>query len=245
MWTYACVARYLPDHIDHECIFLEIGSDRGEHSTQNLAQLAKDRGLALHTVDIEFRQFDINNVVFHQARGSAWCRQELPLLQRCISLVYLDNFDWVWDCEMLQEGFESCQWNRQIYRDLQGPDWPQHFTPWHLLNLDLQSQIIQDFGRRGRDLEDFKRISQLKLSYQEQHGLVLDNNQCQIEHLTQIINILPWLSPDAVLVFDDTFHEHGSWTGKCGPAVTFLQSMGFSVLECFPNGVCVGRSASG
>ncbi len=244
MWTYANVARYLPEHINRENFFLEIGSDRGEHSTPSLAQLAKQHGLELHTVDIEHRHFDIDNVVFHQAQGSAWCQQNLPRMQRHISLVYLDNFDWIWDCEMLRPGYESGQWNPRVYRDLQGPDWPEHFTPWHLLPRDLQEQILEQFGRRGRDLEDFERISDLQRAYHA-HGLVLDNNHCQIEHLAQIVAIYPWLAPDAVLVFDDTFREHDCWSGKCGPAVTFLQSMGFSVLESFPNGVCVGRSVRG
>jgi hypothetical protein len=66
--------------------------------------------------------------------------------------------------------------------------------------------------------------------YAEQ-GIVMNNQNCQAEHMRQIIALRPCLAPDAVVVFDDTYCYNDCWIGKCGPAVVYLQAYGWSVVH--------------
>jgi hypothetical protein len=89
-------------------MILEIGSDRYEGSTAWLANVAAQRGEEFHTVDIcDYAQHRIGAIPncavnYHVAQGSVWCQQVLPNLQRKIAMVYLDNFDYMWDITELQ-----------------------------------------------------------------------------------------------------------------------------------------------
>jgi len=62
-------------------------------------------------------------------------------------------------------------------------------------------------------------------------GIVMSNQHCQIEHMRQMVALTPLLSPDAVVAFDDTYCVNDCWIGKCGPAVVYLQSLGWTVVH--------------
>lgn len=87
-------------------IVVEIGSDRGEGSTAFFRDWAKQKGLEFHTVDVlddAKRYFETNlesggadGINFHVvSTGHAWCRDELPSMNKKIKVLYLDNFDWI------------------------------------------------------------------------------------------------------------------------------------------------------
>jgi hypothetical protein len=84
-------------------VFLEIGSERGEGSTDILAQLAQDHGTKLITVDLDDLAKQRNkaathpNIEWHLGKpGSEWCKDVWPTIAQPISMLYLDNFDWNW-----------------------------------------------------------------------------------------------------------------------------------------------------
>jgi hypothetical protein len=62
-------------------------------------------------------------------------------------------------------------------------------------------------------------------------GIVMNNQNCQAEHMRQIIALRTCLAPDAVVVFDDTYCYNDCWIGKCGPAVVYMQAHGWSVVH--------------
>jgi hypothetical protein len=62
-------------------------------------------------------------------------------------------------------------------------------------------------------------------------GMVMNNQNSQIEHMSQLIALYPHLAPDAVVMFDDTYQFNDCWIGKCGPGVVFLQAQGWKVVE--------------
>jgi hypothetical protein len=62
-------------------------------------------------------------------------------------------------------------------------------------------------------------------------GIVMSNQNCQIEHMRQMVALTPLLSSDAVVAFDDTYCVNDCWIGKCGPAVVYLQSLGWTVVH--------------
>jgi hypothetical protein len=82
-------------------VYVEIGSDRGEGSTQELAELAQCNNTTLVTVDISDRargrlQYQLPNVEFVVADGATWAH-EFALSHTDIACLYLDNFDYIWD----------------------------------------------------------------------------------------------------------------------------------------------------
>jgi hypothetical protein len=80
-------------------IVLEIGSERGEGSTEFLHNWAKQKAIDLYSVDVVkytdgiFDRSDIRFVVYES--GSAWCRDVLPTINKQIKVLYLDNFDYI------------------------------------------------------------------------------------------------------------------------------------------------------
>ena len=82
-------------------VLVEIGSDRGEGSTDHLARLARQYQKKLITVDIlpkaQMRLANqLTNVEFAVASGSDWAGN-FAHSWTDIDVLYLDNFDYIWD----------------------------------------------------------------------------------------------------------------------------------------------------
>jgi hypothetical protein len=176
--TIKCIA---PDSI-----FVEIGSDRGEESTQYLAGQAETYGTILYTVDVdEYASKTIQHpaVRFFIEPGSSWVKNTWPSVAKKISLLHLDNFDWVWDINDI-------------------PGW-------------IANQIT---------------------TYREKFNITMNNENCQQEHLEQLLGLAPWLADECLILMDDTFLHNGGWTGKCGPGVVYLKTLGFRVVKLLGSG---------
>lgn len=178
--------------VEPDSVFVEIGSDRGEESTQALAGQAETYGTILHSVDIDdyaSRTIQHPALICHVATGSAWVKNVYPTIDKKISLLHLDNFDWIWDINNI-------------------PNWIAH-------------QITE---------------------YREKFNVVMNNENCQQEHLEQLLGLAPWLADECLVLMDDTFLHNGGWTGKCGPGVVYLKTLGFRVVKLLPtNGVVLAR----
>lgn len=75
-------------------------------------------------------------------------------------------------------------------------------------------------------------VDQQKIQYQDKFGVNLTNSNSQMEHLSQMIHLLPHMSENGMVICDDTLMlSDGTWTGKCGPTVVYLQAMGWKILE--------------
>ena len=88
-------------HCDPENdIVVEIGSGVAEGSTEYLYHWASERHLPFYSIDVSdttknsLQHLNINFVV---ATGHEWCRDVLPTLQKNIKVLYLDNFDYLWE----------------------------------------------------------------------------------------------------------------------------------------------------
>lgn len=108
-----------------------------------------------------------------------------------------------------------------------GSEWAKNFStvPSDIALLYLDNfDYIWDINSIGDNIQH-----QMK-EYAGQ-GIVMNNQNCQAEHMRQIVALRTCLAPDAVVVFDDTYCYNGCWIGKCGPAVVYLQSYGWSVVH--------------
>jgi hypothetical protein len=175
-------------------MFLEIGSDRHEGSTEYFSRLAQKHGAEMHTVDIidePKRRLPDLPATWHIGWGSDWCVNQLPKLDKKISCLYLDNFDYIWDIDLILDDSDIKQ--RRFYR--------------------------------------------------EELGIPLANQTCQVEHMKQMIAIFPYLTDDAVVVFDDTHTLNDCWVGKCGANVIWLLAQGFEIVrqDFFEYGVIMKR----
>lgn len=87
-------------YVDPNTVWVEIGSERGEGSTINLLAQAKKFNIKLHTVDISDHcssRFRDPNLICHVSAGSQWTKQYTAQIGKKISLLHLDNFDWIWN----------------------------------------------------------------------------------------------------------------------------------------------------
>jgi len=82
-------------------VFVEIGSDRGEGSTQWLDALAAERKTKLISVDVSNKAQShwadkLSDTKFVVESGSVWA-SEFAYDWTDIAVLYLDNFDYIWD----------------------------------------------------------------------------------------------------------------------------------------------------
>lgn len=176
---YQSIASYLPENPTG--VFVEIGSERGEGSTVSLNNLAGQYNTKLISVDISSNAKQIYgkqliNTEFIVESGAAWA-EEFSKEWKDIALLYLDNFDYIWDINNVSPA--------------------------------IQVQMQEYAGQ----------------------GIVMNNQNCQAEHMRQIVALRTCLAPGAVVVFDDTYCYNDCWIGKCGPAVVYLQAHGWSVVH--------------
>lgn len=86
--------------VEPDTVWVEIGSERGEGSTLALAGQAQRWGTHLYSVDIDDYA---KNTITHSSltcyteSGSSWVVNTWPAIAKKISLLHLDNFDWIWN----------------------------------------------------------------------------------------------------------------------------------------------------
>lgn len=172
-------ARSHIDTIEPGSVFVEIGSDRYEGSTEELDRLAGLHGTKLVTVDImpdasQRLGNRLTNTEFVVASGNTWAAGYNGPPIACL---YLDNFDYIWE--------------------------------------------INNIDQRIRT----------QINFYKGQGLALTNQNCQIEHMTQMLCLYPHLTRTATVIFDDTYLSNDCWVGKCGPAVVYLLAQGWNIVE--------------
>ena len=79
-------------------------------------------------------------------------------------------------------------------------------------------------------------------SIYKKNNLVMNNNNCQIEHFKQIYYLFPWLADKCIVIFDDTYCYNECWLGKNGPGVIFLQANGFEIVKKNQSAVMLART---
>ncbi len=65
----------------------------------------------------------------------------------------------------------------------------------------------------------------------------------QIEHLAQMINCMPYMADQSLIICDDTplVDHSGTYTGKCGAVVPYLLCNGYRIVYTGNNGVILQR----
>jgi hypothetical protein len=189
-------------------VWVEIGVNRGEGSTQWFSDKAKTHNSEFHGVDMDPEQIQkakqnlssktatidtAGNTVLQYGdlpshinlvtdRGEDFLlkfHQQNP--DKKVSLAYLDNFDWDY---------------------------------W-----------------LGRQEEAF--VAGVKQNYINKMGVEMTNINSQLTHLLQAIRLMPMMSENSVIICDDTWgmSEEGIFSGKCSAAIPFLMLHGYKLLH--------------
>ena len=80
------------------------------------------------------------------------------------------------------------------------------------------------------DINNHENFVSKQITEYSQRGVSMNNQMCQIEHMAQLLALYKHLTPDAVVMFDDTYQYNDCWIGKCGPAVIYLLTQGWKIL---------------
>jgi len=81
-------------------LIVEIGSENGEGSTAYFDAVAKNKQVDFYSVDVidnakkKCSHLEHTNWAICES-GSKWADEQLPLLDKKIRLLYLDNYDWL------------------------------------------------------------------------------------------------------------------------------------------------------
>lgn len=201
--------RHGPDLDPQRDVIIEIGTERGEGSTQFFADLAEYAQMLFVTVDVNPDQLrDAVNIESHPHACAVLARGE-DFLERFddmvdgvdgakanIKIAYLDNFDWWWS----------------------------DVTPWEEHHVDFAAKFYEPFGLELNN--DNSQATHLK-----QAQLVHEHN----DPGSIIIFDDTWQhSPEGDSRMEGAYMKAtfgGTWDGKGGTAVPWLLEHGYEVLE--------------
>ena len=115
-----------------------------------------------------------------------------------------------------------------------GSEWSKYTFP--TLNKKIALLYLDNYDYNYWVGDNCQMIQDQLIEYQTKYNITLNNTDCTVEHLKQMINLLPYMSSDSVVICDDTFLYNDCWIGKCGPAVVYLLACGWEVahltLDC-------------
>jgi hypothetical protein len=93
------------------------------------------------------------------------------------------------------------------------------------------------------DINTVAPAQRLQMAQYAQRDQIMTNQNCQLAHMRQLLNIYDNLLLDAIVVMDDTYCVNDCWIGKCGPGVVFLKARGWQIrFESLDCGVILSRS---
>lgn len=231
---YQSTHKYI-NTLDADSVIVEIGSERGEGSTAYFSKLAQSYGVPFHTVDIlDHAQQKVadSTINWHVCDGATWCRNEYPKINKKISVLYLDNFDLVYNPGTIHNPL----WTRDLFDRIRGESWPEQFDSFENMPDWVKQETLELLQVTEEEIHHgiYGRYQHL--------GFELNNNICQQEHFKQLIALFPYLTDNCTVVFDDTFLAHDCWIGKNGPGVIFLQIHGFKIIAQEQSGVLLQRN---
>lgn len=112
-------------------------------------------------------------------------------------------------------------------------------------NQDLKFSIVllDNFDWDWNPHNTDPSIVAQQIRYREQFNLEMNNHQSQLTHLRQALRLSHMLTAEAMIVCDDTYwaNEYGTYTGKCGAVIPYLETLGFNVVLNKDHGVVLIR----
>jgi cephalosporin hydroxylase len=116
-----------------------------------------------------------------------------------------------------------------IWHQSEGVEWCQKVYP--TINRPIACLYLDNFDYdwdvHVYDIE----IEKQKQKYQELFGIEMNNMNCQLTHLRQMMALLPYMSQKSLIICDDTYLSNDCWIGKCGAVVVYLVAHGYHLVD--------------
>lgn len=216
-------------------VFVEIGGERGEGSTAHLCNLAKSFSVRLISVDLKSllakKQdllLDIWSTFYRNVRDPEWPEKvaDLQDLPTSIQKECLEVHRWL-DCK--NAALDNFGFSDNLIDITQsGSSWSANYGENH--NDPISLLYLDNFDYIWNEKNPQEFIKKQIIQYWDDFKIEMNNENCQIEHLTQLINLYPFLTKDCLVGLDDTYKLNGCWVGKSGPGVVFLLSQGWEII---------------
>ena len=124
----------------------------------------------------------------------------------------------------------------------QGSLWAKEQFP--KMDLSISCLYLDNFDWDYGD----PRFSHLIVEQQQEYvrrGYEMTNFNSQIEHLAQMIALLPYMDQSSIIVCDDTYTQNNCWVGKCGAVVPYLEINGYKIIQKDDSAVMLARNLKG
>lgn len=226
------------DQIDSGSIFVEIGSDRGEGSTKYFANLAMTLGCPFITVDIVGQKYNFCTW-YNCIKGSTW--PDCDNLDDFYNLPeYIKNeinreFGGIDQFKFSLSKEEAANTNFVIEK---GSVWSKNFKEY---NKKISCLYLDNFDYIW-NVEDVPEWCVQQIESYRGLGIDMNNFNCQVEHLSQMLNLLPYMAKNSIIICDDTYRYNDCWIGKCGAVIPLLVIHGYQILLHQENGIILGRN---
>jgi hypothetical protein len=250
------ISTYL-NEIDPTSVFVEIGSERGEGSTLFLADLAEKHKVDLLTVDIIDRKhftpkiqnqknnFFTNDIdwgdFYKKVRDDSWpvSANSIDELPENLQLECQKIHNWskwknhsVKNTKLRNEihvsdytlsSHPSIRWFQEV-----GSEWSKKFG--ETINKKISMLYLDNFDYIWDVNNESDSMISRQIQQYKEMGFEMNNQNCQIEHLKQILYLTPYFDQNCVVALDDTYLYNDCWVGKSGPAVVYLLCHNFSIV---------------
>lgn len=247
-YKYKNIKQFLTD-VDHDTVFVEIGSERGDGSTLYLADLALENHVKLISVDVDdvlarhgqdqkinpkrfWRRF------YNRIKDSAWPDASdsidgLPddIKQECIDIHgWRDQERYMLDHNAaVKESEPTTTYTLENHPALtlvqdRGSSWCEKYSVSS--GKKISCLYLDNFDYIYEGMDCTRQIEE----YQREFGLAMSNQNCQVEHFTQFLHLVDCLDQHCVVALDDTYQHNGCWIGKSGPVVVYLLAMGWEIV---------------
>ena len=124
----------------------------------------------------------------------------------------------------------------------QGSQWAKETFPTH--NLTISCLYLDNFDWDYGDPRWQHLIADQLKDYANK-GYEMTNFNSQLEHLAQMLALLPHMDRSSIIICDDTYTWNNCWVGKCGAVVSLLQLNGYNIIEKDDSAVMLARNLKG
>ena len=116
-----------------------------------------------------------------------------------------------------------------VWHQADGVEWSRSTYP--VINKPILCLYLDNFDYNWNIKQLHPDIERQKKEYMDQFGLVMNNQNCQVIHLQQMMALLPYMAERSIVVCDDTYPSNDCWIGKCGAVVIFLLANGYHIVD--------------
>lgn len=110
-----------------------------------------------------------------------------------------------------------------------GSEWAKNIFP--TLNKTIAFLYLDNYDYNYGINDTSTYIEDQKTEYLTKYNIELNNTDCEVEHLKQMIALLPYMSKNGIVICDDTYLFNDCWIGKCGAVVPYLLAHDFKIAE--------------